>query len=106
MPLRVGGAGRIAEGAPFAERCAGHAQAFATACARRPYRRAHAHRRRAKVVAQGTFHDGGGARMACPHMKLCRMVIASQQCRQTKTGGAAAARRLARHCWVWRLAPG
>ena len=27
--------------------------------------------------------------MACPRIQLCTMVIASPQCRQTKTGGAA-----------------
>ena len=72
-----------------AGRGAGMAGLFAATRVRRPCRRAHAHRRRRQVWTQGTAHGGGGAWMACPRMKLCRMVIAWPQCLQTVALGCA-----------------
>lgn len=89
VPLCVGGAWGIADQSPVSEYFAGHTEPFAATCVRPPCRRAKAHRHQRQVVARRAAHNAGGARMACPRMRQCRMVIAWPQCRQTKVGGDA-----------------
>ena len=92
VPLRLDGDWRNCDGAPFAGSVLSSGAPLAAPGTHQPRRGAQAHRHPRQVMVQGSVHDGGGARMACPRMRQCRMVIAWPQCRQTKVGGAALGR--------------